>query len=174
MGRHPVSTPKEKTTPSSKRRNGTESWSTSVPWNCLVPLNRHWSPAVPPKIGTASPSAARKASRAADPLTVSPSGMVIQRLGAPPLPPFPARRWTASLTLERIDPATSVETDLATPDTAEKLLPESKTRASESSAKRICYDISPSVVQPMSAIPGHWALICLQHNRKVVIDPGKE
>ncbi len=29
-----------------------------------------------------------------------------------------ARRWTASLALARIDPATSVETDLATPDTA--------------------------------------------------------
>src|SRR5213596_3961638 len=46
MGRHPVSTPQEKTTPSPKMMNGSESWSTSVPWNCLVPLNRHWSPAL--------------------------------------------------------------------------------------------------------------------------------
>ena len=39
------------------------------------------------------------------------------RRSACDLPP-PARRWTASLALARIDPATSVETDLATPDTA--------------------------------------------------------
>jgi hypothetical protein len=68
-------------------------------------------------------NSARSASRAADPLTVRPSGIVMQRRGAPPLPegsppPSPARRWTASLALARIDPATSVETDLATPDTA--------------------------------------------------------
>src|SRR5258708_38143962 len=142
MGRHPVSTPQEKTTPSPKRRNGTESWSTSLPWNCLVPVNRHWSPAVPPKIETASPNAARNALRAADPLTVRPSGMVMQRRGAAPLlgrspPPLLARRWTASLTLARIHPATSVETDLATPDTACQSSPESNTREQQHSAKMI-------------------------------------